>query len=684
MRILDCWYRGAVHLWAEDGGRRALTRVPYPRTFLFHLPDPHRYREMLEALAAAFPFEECTFRTVSGPVEGYRIGAGREVAERIEQQTRYEAELYNVDVRMDQRYLAEEGLVPCTAEGESRFTLATDFPLRTMGVRVRGSPHRGDPVTDLEVTGEGRAERFAGSERDVLEGFMDRIGALDPDVILFPSAEGWMDRVVRQARALGVGDTLSRTGRYRSMEERSYWSYGRVYHKGKALIPEGRILIDTDHSFVYREGGMRGVIMAARLSGISPNLSARFTPGTLISGYEVYGALREGIAVPFRKRDAEGLRDVAELRSCDRGGMIFQPHPGVYGGVDAMDFTSLYPAIIVRHNLSPELLDGRPGQGFLPRVLAPLLDLRIETKQRKKTDPSVAGIDAVLKWMLVTCFGYTGYRNAKFGQIQVHEQITGTAREILVRTKEMAEELGFEVLHGIVDCVWVRGEGIRELQERVERETGIPVECERYDWIAFLPQADGSGHYNRYFGRLAGGSVKVRGIALRRGDTPEYLRRMQGEMLDALVQARSPGEIPHLEPEVRGIRDRYLAGLAAADPGELVIRRRVSRLRYAHRCLEEAAVEAYRRQGIDIAPGMEIGYVVRDARHWAVDVADASSSVDLAFYRLLLEKAWEEVAFVFRAAGAADPAPVQVLLPRAEKEPTMHQTAGEATTPDSV
>ncbi|MDD1646332.1 MAG: hypothetical protein LUQ03_00455, partial [Methanomicrobiales archaeon] len=82
--------------------------------------------------------------------------------------------------------------------------------------------------------------------------------------------------------------------------------------------------------------------------------------------------------------------------------------------------------------------------------------------------------------------------------------------------------------------------------------------------------------------------------------------------------------------------------------------------------------------------GMEIGYVVRDARHWAVDVADASSSVDLAFYRLLLEKAWEEVAFVFRAAGAADPAPVQVLLPRAEKEPTMHQTAGEATTPDSV
>jgi DNA polymerase I len=283
-------------------------------------------------------------------------------------------------------------------------------------------------------------------------------------------------------------------------------------------------------------------------------------------------------------------------------------------------------------------------------------------------DPSVAGIDAVLKWMLVTCFGYTGYRNAKFGQIQVHEQITGTAREILVRTKEMAEEAGFQVLHGIVDCVWIRGEGIRDLQERVEQETGIPLACERYDWIAFLPQADGSGHYNRYFGRLSDGSVKVRGIALRRGDTPEYLRRMQREMLDVLARARSPGEMPPLEVEVRGIRDRYLAGLAAADPGELVIRRRVSRLRYAHRCLEAAAVEEYRRKGIGIAPGMEIGYVVRDASRWAVDVADLASAVDLAYYRLLLEKAWEEIAFVFRAAGTVGPAPVQVPLPTGRKE----------------
>jgi DNA polymerase elongation subunit (family B) len=137
---------------------------------------------------------------------------------------------------------------------------------------------------------------------------------------------------------------------------------------------------------------------------------------------------------------------------------------------------------------------------------------------------------------------------------------------------------------------------------------------------------------------------------------------MQGEMLDVLAQARSPGELPAREPEVRGIRDRYLAGLAGADPGGLVIRRRVSRLRYAHRCLEASAVEAYRRKGIAIAPGMEIGYVVRDARRWAVDVADSASTADLDHYRLLLGKAWEEIAFVFRATGSGDSDPVQAPL----------------------
>jgi len=182
-------------------------------------------------------------------------------------------------------------------------------------------------------------------------------------------------------------------------------SHGGYKERIEALISEGRVLIDTAKSFVYTEGGLKGVLMASRLSGLSPNLTSRFTPGTLISSYEVFEALRLGVAVPFRKRDAESVRDISELKASDRGGMIFQPEPGVYENVHQIDFTSLYPSIIVKYNLSPETIEHPELKGFLSTVLSSLLGLRIETKRRKKTDKDYAGIDSVLKWMLVTCFG---------------------------------------------------------------------------------------------------------------------------------------------------------------------------------------------------------------------------------------------------------------------------------------
>jgi DNA polymerase, archaea type len=91
---------------------------------------------------------------------------------------------------------------------------------------------------------------------------------------------------------------------------------------------------------------------------------------------------------------------------------------------------------------------------------------------------------------------------------------------LLMQIKEMAENMGFEVLHGIVDCLWVIGEPISVFKEAVEKETGILTEVDTYDWITFLPMSDGGGAYNRYFGRLNTGKMKIRGVMARKGDTP--------------------------------------------------------------------------------------------------------------------------------------------------------------------
>ncbi len=63
------------------------------------------------------------------------------------------------------------------------------------------------------------------------------------------------------------------------MEARSYWSYGRVEHKESALIPDGRILIDTEQSFVYQEGGLEGVLMAVPAFGAPAEPCVPVHPG---------------------------------------------------------------------------------------------------------------------------------------------------------------------------------------------------------------------------------------------------------------------------------------------------------------------------------------------------------------------------------------------------------------------
>jgi DNA polymerase I len=647
--ILDLAATGSgIGLWVKEGGRVRHRHAAFPPSFHLALPDPHAHWEMLEALDDRYGIEECSFRTVYGPVDGYRVHAGRKVAEAIERQTRASAQLYDVDVRREQRFFAAEGLFPCGHAGESRFSADFAVPLGVMEIRVGGDPRRDTAVSSVEVdAGEG-TEVLRGSEPRVIADLAGLVAAHDPDVLLVSHADAWMHRIAAVADEKGISLSFSRSGEYRSLGSRSYWSYGRREFRPPALIPEGRLLIDTEASFMYREGGLSGVLLASRLTGISPNLTSRFTPGTLVSGYEVFEAVRRGIAVPFRKSDPERLRRCTELRTADRGGMMLQPDAGVYGPASQLDFTSLYPSIIVRYNLSPETLDDPGKSGFLAAVLAPLLDLRVGVKRRKKTDPSYAGIDSILKWMLVTCFGYTGYRNAKFGRIEMHERITAISREILLDSKAIAEEMGFSVLHGIVDCLWVQGPPVGALKRRIEDATGMLLECEAFDWIVFLPQADGSGAYNRYFGRLADGTVRVRGIAARRKDTPPYIVRMQQDLLAVAAEAGNPAGLAAREPRAAAVYRRYRDGLASADPADLAITRRISRTTYAQNCLEGSAVRELRRRGIDTAPGMEIAYVVRDAARWLADPAWDAGVCDRRFYLGLIERAWEEIAFAFR------------------------------------
>jgi DNA polymerase-2 len=112
----------------------------------------------------------------------------------------------------------------------------------------------------------------------------------------------------------------------------------------------------------------------------------------------------------------------------DKGGLVFQPPIGLRENVAEIDFASMYPNIMVQHNISPEtiLCSCCPGpvvpetgynichrrKGLIPETLSPILDLRTELKARIKaghpSKDTYQSFQKTLKWILVTCFGYTG------------------------------------------------------------------------------------------------------------------------------------------------------------------------------------------------------------------------------------------------------------------------------------
>jgi len=133
---------------------------------------------------------------------------------------------------------------------------------------------------------------------------------------------------------------------------------------------------------------------------------------------------------------------------------------------------------------------------------------------------------------------------------------------------------------------------------------------------------------NRHFGRLNTGGMKIRGVMARKGDIPEYVNVMQQEVFEVLAGARSLGDLRRIEPKAREVYRRYMEELDDADIKELAIHKRVSRLNYSRRCAEASAAQAHLKRRLPLAAGMEISYVIGDARKWEADPERTASGFD--------------------------------------------------------
>ncbi len=570
-----------------------------------------------------------------------------------------EYRLYDVDLSREFRYCLQADVDP-----------TPDGTLCEMRLRVPEAQLAADAVTEVRVDGE----TVDGSPASVLVELARRIEERDPDVLFLNTGEA-VPTLHEQADRLGV--TEFRMGRLpgwqRLAGESTYESYGRVGHSPARYNVPGRVVVDASNTFLWDQTNLDGCLDLVERSRKPLQELSWSSIGNILTAIQIREARSRGVLVPWHSWRHERFKTMRRLHEADRGGFTFSPDAGLHEDVHELDFSSLYPNVIVTRNVSPETVRcdchaGRedvPGvgyavcdeRGFLPDVLEPLVEDRDALKAaiREADDPErvaeLEGRSSALKWILVSCFGYQGFSNAKFGRIECHEAINAFAREILLDAKETLEAGGWRVVHGVVDSLWVTPRDgaeqtpLDELAAAVTAQAGIRLEREAsYDWLAFVPLRDSeAGALTKYFGKVAGeDEYKRRGIACRRRDTPPFVADTQEDLIETFADARDPEAVCE---RLRARLDRLRRG--DVDPSDLVVRTRASKPReeYARDTRTVAALKRAADRGRPRSPGQDVEFVVvDDARSRArVALADEADDYDADYYRERLLRAAESV-----------------------------------------
>ena len=562
-------------------------------------------------------------------------------------------------------------------------------PLRLLALEPDVDPSHATP-TSLYVRSMSVSYHFSLEHpRPLLLNLRAILERQDPDVLLTAWGDTWLlPYLIDLAEQWHIPLPLNREpGReVIRKDERSYMAYGQVIYRGKQVHLFGRWHIDGCNAMLFHEYGLEGIYELARVTALAGQTVARVSPGSGISAMQMVTALRLGIMVPWHKQQAERPKSAYEMMQADQGGLVYQPLIGLHKDVAEVDFVSMYPSIMRHFNISPETVvdpntTGRDQyarlervselglwidqetSGLIPQTLAPLLDKRLELKLRLAElpawDPRRQTYQAQAtahKWLLVTCFGYLGYKNARFGRIEAHEAVTAYGREMLLRAKEAAEDLGFTVLHMYVDGLWVKKKGFRDvaafqpLLDEIITRTGLPIALDGiYRWVAFLPSRldERVPVPNRYFGVFQDGSLKMRGIETRRHDTPAWVSKVQMEIIDILVHTPDVDDRASYLPRVLRVLRKALTRLRRREvPAEdLLVGQTLSRELGEYRTPSPAARAASQLAAIgkNLRPGQRVRFVYTlgepGVHAWDLPQPPDLRGVDQERYRVLLFRA---------------------------------------------
>lgn len=515
------------------------------------------------------PFQRrpLTLQTLGGePADGLYFRRQQDLQRLRELADRHGIPLCESDIRPADRFLMERFVTaPFSAQGDLLRTPAGH--LRMTNARLH--PADGRPALswlslDIETDGsrgqilsiawcgqgreavlmQGHADRWPASrppihwydgERALLQGFLTRFAAADPDLIL-----GWnlinfdLDYLERRCRhhslpfRIGRGGGIARIlAPRRSGQPRiaaipgraaldgidnlraAFWSFDsfaldRVAHE---LLGRGKLIDESQDRIaeirhLFRQD--RPALAAYNLEDC--RLVEEIFEHTRLIDFSLQRARLTGLALgrqggsvaafdnlylPRLHRAGVVAHDIGAFHhdASSPGGYVMDSRPGLYDNVLVLDFKSLYPSIIRTFLVDP-LGMARPGsdpvpgflgahfsrrQHLLPRIIERLWEERDAARQAGDRPLSQA-----VKILMNSFYGVLGTSGCRFHNPALTSSITRRGHQIITRSRDWIETQGQQVIYGDTDSLFVLlGPGF---DEAAARERGAELAAGLNRW----------------------------------------------------------------------------------------------------------------------------------------------------------------------------------------------------------
>ncbi|ACL11621.1 DNA polymerase [Desulfurococcus amylolyticus 1221n] len=539
-----------------------------------------------------------------------------------------------------------------------------------------GTPHpERDPVIIIGgKTSSGEVKQFIAeelSDKDVIAEFTDYILRYDPDIIVgYNSSRFDWPYLMERAR---VNNLKLDVGRRRDGQP-SQSTYGHISIPGRIHvdllnfaeeIPEvklksldivadylgvmkrsERVLIDyIEFPRYWRDPARKPLLLRYNLDDVESTmgLAEKFLPFAMqlssITGLPLdqVGAASVGnrlewflMREAFRRDELIPNRIEKEVEPY-KGAVVLQPLPGIHENIAVLDFTSMYPNIMIKYNIGPDTIirEGvcresehyvapevkhcflREPPGFFKGVLQILLSLRKqirgEMKKYKTDSPEYRLLDErqkAIKVLANATYGYMGWVAARWYCKECAEAVTAWGRRTILSVIDYARVIGLKVIYGDTDSLFVENipDKITRLSEYVERELGFEIKIDKVYKRVFFTEAK-----KRYAGLLEDGRVDIVGFEAVRGDWAEIAKEVQEKVTEILLSEKN------IEKAIEYVRNI----IAELNQGRIPLEKLII-WKTLTKSVEEYEAEAphvnaarkMKRMGMKIEVGDKIGYIV--------------------------------------------------------------------------